>query len=53
MITCNDKCHEDEYENGKLVPLKRSDMVGRYCVACHEARMDQEEFNSQNEPDLR
>ena len=53
MIICKDKYHEDEFENGKLVPLRRADMIGRYCVGCHEARMDQEEFDRQNEPDLR
>jgi hypothetical protein len=53
-IKCQDKFHEDEYENGKIVPLRRCDMANnKYCVGCQEERDDQEEFNRQNEPDFR
>ena len=45
-IICQDKFHEDEYENGKIVPLRRSDMANnKYCVGCQEERDDQAEFN--------
>jgi hypothetical protein len=52
MITCQDKYHEDEYENGELVPLTRACMVGNICVSCYEERRDNEEFNRQNAPDF-
>ena len=52
MITCKDKYHEDEFENGKLVPLRREDMIGRYCVGCHEARMDTLEEYCANQADF-
>ena len=60
MINCQDKFHEDEYENGELVLLRREDMQNlsrpgqsKYCVGCQESRNDEAEFNRQNEPDLR
>jgi len=53
-IICQDKFHEDEYENGKITPLRRSDMANsKYCVGCQEERDDQAEFDRQNEPDFR
>ena len=44
MIICKDKFHEDEYENGELVELRKVDMVGDICVGCDEERRDNEEF---------
>jgi hypothetical protein len=49
--TCQDKYHEDLYENGQLVELRQVDMVGTICVGCHEERDDVAEFDRQNAPD--
>jgi len=46
-MTCQDKFCEDPNN------IPRTEMVGKYCIACHEAREDEAEFNRQNEPDLR
>ena len=51
-IICKDKFHEDEYENGELVELRKVDMVGDICVGCDEERRDNEEFERANAPDF-
>ena len=50
-MKCQDKFHEDEYENGALVELRQVDMVGTICVGCQEERNDAAEFDRQNAPD--
>jgi hypothetical protein len=52
MIICKDKYHEDLYEDGELVPLRKIDMVGKICVGCDEERRDNDEFERQNAPDF-
>lgn len=52
-LNCQDKFHEDEYENGKVLPLRRADMVGTICIACQENRDDQADFDRANDPDRR
>ena len=53
-LNCQDKFHEDEYENGKVLPLRRSDMANsKTCVACQESRDDQTDFDQANDPDRR
>ena len=47
-----DKFHDDEYENGELVELRKVDMVGDICVGCDEERRDNEEFERANAPDF-
>ena len=52
MIICQDKFHEDIYENGEIEPLRKCDMVGNICDACHEARQDAEAEYAANAPDF-
>ncbi len=43
---------QDKYcDDPKNIPAR--EMVGKVCIACHEAQMDEDEFNRQNELDLR
>ena len=52
QIICQDKYHEDEYENGEFVALRKIDMVGKVCIGCAEERRDSNEFERQNAPDF-
>ena len=52
MIICHDKFHEDIYENGEIVELRKADMVGNICVGCHEARADAEAEYAANSFDM-
>ena len=45
-MKCNDKYCDDPNN------IPADEMIGKYCVTCHEARMDNDEANRQNEPDL-
>ena len=51
-IICQDKFHEDTYENGEVVELRKVDMVGNICDGCHEARQDAEAEYAANSFDM-
>ena len=40
MIICQDKFHEDIYENGEIEPLRKEDMIGSICYVCHDERQE-------------
>ena len=48
MIICKGRFHEDVYENGEIVELRKADMVGNICVGCHEEIQDNELEESNN-----
>lgn len=56
MIICEDQYHEDDYENGEVVPLRKEDVrfVNRQwiCDYCYEERQDREQEEMANAPDI-
>ena len=52
MSICQDKYHEDIYENGEIEPLRKEDMIGSICYVCHDERQEAQEECAANGLDM-